>query len=62
MKNSISRKGSILWNVLTPYYHDVNSKHAHLEKVENSRTLINVDFNIKSPETIRHIGDEFYVF
>ena len=57
MKNSISYRGSIVWNLLEP-----SAVRNYAKKAKKSHALRNLNFNEESPEMGRPQIDSDFVF
>ena len=62
MKNSISHRGSIAWNVLSPSVDKVNHGRAYAKMARNSQALRNLNFSAESPQTSGHNDSDFVVY
>ena len=59
MKNSISYRGSIVWNLLEP---SAFSARDYAKRAKNSHALRNLNFNEESPQMGRPQIDSDFVF
>ena len=62
MKNSISHRGSIAWNVLSPSVDKVNHARAYAKMARNSQALRNLNFSAESPQTSVHNDSDFVFY
>ena len=62
MKNSISHRGSIAWNVLSPSVDKVNHARAYAKMARNSQALRNVNCSAESPQTSVHNDSDFVYY
>ena len=62
MKNSISHRGSIAWNVLSPSVDNVNNSRAYAKMARNSQALRNLNFCAESPQMSAHIDSDFVFY
>ena len=57
LKNSLSHRGAILWNILSNYYTDCTFKGFH-RKMKKDKLVRELNFNPKSVQSLpRHFSD-----
>ena len=60
MKNSVTRRGAIVWNTLVPRLNDdIDNVKKYAIMVRRSKALLHLDFDCISPQTLNRREEDF---
>ena len=60
MRNSIARRGALVWNSLVPEINDnIDNVKKFAKMASKSKSLKNLDFNCISPQTLSYMDEDF---
>ena len=60
MRNSIARRGALVWNSLVPEINDnIDNVKKFAKMASKSKSLKNLDFNCISPQTLNYMDEDF---
>ena len=60
MRNSVARRGAIVWNTLVPQLSDdIDNVKKYAIMARRSKTLLHLDFDCTSPQTLTRWEEDF---
>ena len=60
MRNSIARRGAIVWNTLVPQLNDdIDNVRKYVTIARRSKALLHLDFDCMSPQTLNRREEDF---